>query len=92
MPQRIGQRLRTDDLQIAVELLKAPRAFGQLGDDQKRPFGPEDLQHGADIGKVLGFSSAMILGIPLGMAIAEWLNWRAIFLILALLSIGGVLD
>lgn len=90
MPQRIGQRLRTDDLQIAVELLKAPRAFGQLGDDQKRPFGPEDLQHGADIGKVLGFSSAMILGIPLGMAIAEWLNWRAIFLILALLSIGVV--
>ncbi|GBK60366.1 hypothetical protein PbDSM24746_03700 [Paenibacillus macerans] len=82
--------MRTDDLQIAVELLKAPRAFGQLGDDQKRPFGPEDLQHGADIGKVLGFSSAMILGIPLGMAIAEWLNWRAIFLILALLSIGVV--
>lgn len=37
---------------------------------------------------VLGFSSAMILGIPIGMAIAEWLNWRAIFLILALLSIG----
>ncbi|MED4954888.1 MFS transporter [Paenibacillus macerans] len=44
---------------------------------------------GSAIGTVvLGFSSAMILGIPLGMAIAEWLNWRAIFLILALLSIG----
>lgn len=37
---------------------------------------------------VLGFSSAMILGIPIGMAIAEWLNWQAIFLILALLSLG----
>ncbi|MEK5163413.1 MFS transporter [Paenibacillus sp. FSL R5-0527] len=48
---------------------------------------PEKI--GSAIGTVvLGFSSAMILGIPLGMAIAEWLNWRAIFLILALLSIG----
>ncbi|MCM3703902.1 MFS transporter [Paenibacillus macerans] len=44
---------------------------------------------GSAIGTVvLGFSSAMILGIPLGMAIAEWLNWRAIFLILALLSVA----
>jgi DHA1 family putative efflux transporter-like MFS transporter len=35
---------------------------------------------------VLGFSSAMILGVPIGIAITNWLNWQAIFLILAIVS------
>lgn len=47
---------------------------------------PEKL--GSSIGTVvLGFSSAMILGVPIGIAIAGWLNWQAIFLVLALLSL-----
>lgn len=36
---------------------------------------------------VLGFSSAMILGVPIGIAITNWLNWQAIFMILALFSL-----
>ncbi|AZN38781.1 MFS transporter [Paenibacillus albus] len=36
---------------------------------------------------VLGFSSAMILGVPVGIIISSWMNWRAIFLILSLLSL-----
>lgn len=36
---------------------------------------------------VLGFSSAMILGVPIGISITNWLNWQAIFLILALMSL-----
>ncbi|MEC0241063.1 MFS transporter [Paenibacillus dokdonensis] len=37
---------------------------------------------------VLGFSSAMILGVPIGIAITGWLGWQAIFIILGLLSLG----
>ncbi|WP_127485862.1 MFS transporter [Paenibacillus ehimensis] len=37
---------------------------------------------------VLGFSSAMILGVPIGIAITNWLNWQSIFLILGLFSLG----
>lgn len=36
---------------------------------------------------VLGFSSAMILGVPIGITITNWLNWQAIFLILGLISL-----
>ena len=36
---------------------------------------------------ILGFSSAMILGVPIGIAIADWINWRAIFILLAVLSV-----
>lgn len=36
---------------------------------------------------VLGFSSAMILGVPIGIAITNWFNWQAIFLILGLISL-----
>ncbi|QMV42024.1 MFS transporter [Cohnella cholangitidis] len=36
---------------------------------------------------VLGFSSAMILGVPIGIVITKWLNWHAIFMILGLLSL-----
>jgi DHA1 family putative efflux transporter-like MFS transporter len=36
---------------------------------------------------VLGFSSAMILGVPIGIAITNWLNWQAIFLMLGLFSV-----
>lgn len=47
---------------------------------------PEKI--GSAIGTVvLGFSSAMILGVPIGIAIANWLNWHAIFLLLAVLSL-----
>lgn len=35
---------------------------------------------------VFGFSGAMILGVPIGIAISHWLNWQAIFMILGLLS------
>ncbi|MEW9699519.1 MFS transporter [Paenibacillus sp. SI8] len=43
---------------------------------------------GSAIGTIiLGFSSAMILGVPIGIAITNWLNWQAIFLILGLLSL-----
>lgn len=36
---------------------------------------------------VLGFSSAMILGVPIGIAITKWLNWQSIFAILGVLSL-----
>ncbi|WP_199614590.1 MFS transporter [Paenibacillus alkalitolerans] len=47
---------------------------------------PEKI--GSAIGTViLGFSASLILGIPFGIAIANWLNWQAIFIILAILSL-----
>ncbi|MDQ0916708.1 MFS transporter [Paenibacillus sp. V4I5] len=36
---------------------------------------------------VLGFSSAMILGVPIGIAITNWWSWQAIFIILGLFSL-----
>lgn len=43
---------------------------------------------GASIGTiVLGFSSAMILGVPIGIVITKWLNWQSIFAILGVLSL-----
>ncbi|AWP26458.1 MFS transporter [Paenibacillus sp. Cedars] len=36
---------------------------------------------------VLGFSSAMVLGVPLGITITNMLNWQSIFLLLALLTL-----
>ncbi|MCR8636446.1 MFS transporter [Paenibacillus radicis (ex Xue et al. 2023)] len=36
---------------------------------------------------VLGFSSAMILGVPIGIAITSWMSWHAIFIILGLFSL-----
>ncbi|TNJ64173.1 MFS transporter [Paenibacillus hemerocallicola] len=36
---------------------------------------------------ILGFSSAMVLGVPIGIAVAGWLSWQAIFLILGLFSL-----
>lgn len=43
---------------------------------------------GRSIGTIiLGFSSAMILGVPLGIGIADWMNWQAIFMILGALSV-----
>lgn len=35
---------------------------------------------------ILGFSTALILGVPIGIAIADWLGWQAIFILLGLLS------
>lgn len=37
---------------------------------------------------VLGFSSAMVLGVPIGIAITNWLSWQAIFIILGILSLS----
>ncbi|GIP38214.1 purine efflux pump PbuE [Paenibacillus sp. J31TS4] len=43
---------------------------------------------GRSIGTIiLGFSSALILGVPLGIAIADWMNWQAVFLMLGGLSV-----
>ncbi|MGO4268426.1 MFS transporter [Paenibacillus sp. TAF58] len=36
---------------------------------------------------VLGFSSAMILGVPIGIAITNWWSWQAIFIILGIFSL-----
>ncbi|RJX38107.1 MFS transporter [Paenibacillus pinisoli] len=36
---------------------------------------------------ILGFSSAMILGVPIGIAIADWRGWQMIFVMLGLLSL-----
>ncbi|MFD0681243.1 MULTISPECIES: MFS transporter [unclassified Paenibacillus] len=36
---------------------------------------------------VLGFSSAMILGVPIGIAITSWMSWHAIFMVLGLFSL-----
>ncbi|MFB5761973.1 MFS transporter [Paenibacillus medicaginis] len=36
---------------------------------------------------ILGFSTAMILGVPAGITITEWLNWKSIFVLLGLLGI-----
>ncbi|MDD9268599.1 MFS transporter [Paenibacillus sp. GCM10023248] len=36
---------------------------------------------------VLGFSSAMILGVPISIAVTNWLNWQVIFLMLGLVSL-----
>lgn len=47
---------------------------------------PEQL--GRAIGTiVLGFSSAMVLGVPIGITIANALSWQSIFLLLAVLSL-----
>ncbi|HZG17818.1 MAG TPA: MFS transporter [Candidatus Bathyarchaeia archaeon] len=47
---------------------------------------------GSSIGTViLGFSTAMVLGVPIGIVITDWLNWSAIFMILGLLSFGVML-
>lgn len=47
---------------------------------------PEKI--GSAIGTiVLGFSSAMILGVPIGIVITKWLNWQSIFAILSVLSL-----
>lgn len=35
---------------------------------------------------ILGFSIALILGVPIGIAIADWISWQAIFALLGLLS------
>ncbi|MBU5443664.1 MFS transporter [Paenibacillus sp. MSJ-34] len=43
---------------------------------------------GSAIGTIVfGFSSALILGVPMGIAITNWLSWQAIFIILCLLSL-----
>ncbi|UUZ85740.1 MFS transporter [Paenibacillus sp. P26] len=36
---------------------------------------------------VLGFSTAMILGVPIGIVLSGWLGWQSIFLSLGLLSL-----
>ncbi|MFC5452439.1 MFS transporter [Paenibacillus aestuarii] len=36
---------------------------------------------------VLGFSSAMILGVPIGIALANWFHWQTMFLILGVLTL-----
>ncbi|OXM86985.1 MFS transporter [Paenibacillus rigui] len=36
---------------------------------------------------VLGFSTAMILGVPIGIAITNWMSWHAIFMILCMFSL-----
>lgn len=35
---------------------------------------------------IMGFSTALILGVPIGIAISDWLGWQAIFALLGLLS------
>jgi DHA1 family putative efflux transporter-like MFS transporter len=34
----------------------------------------------------LGFGTALVLGVPLGAVLSEWLGWRSIFVVLAILS------
>jgi DHA1 family putative efflux transporter-like MFS transporter len=47
---------------------------------------PEKM--GSAIGTlILGFSAAMVLGIPLGIAISSWMKWELIFLLLAILGV-----
>ncbi|BBI34237.1 MFS transporter [Cohnella abietis] len=46
---------------------------------------PEKL--GGAIGTIiLGFSTAMLLGVPIGITITKWLHWQSIFLILGIIS------
>lgn len=40
---------------------------------------PADKMGGAIGTVILGFSSAMVLGVPIGIAIVSWLGWQAIF-------------
>lgn len=35
---------------------------------------------------ILGFSTALILGVPIGIAVTDWFGWQAIFTLLGLLS------
>ncbi|RIX53925.1 MFS transporter [Paenibacillus nanensis] len=35
---------------------------------------------------IMGFSTALILGVPIGIAVTDWLGWQAIFAMLGLLS------
>ncbi|WP_282940622.1 MFS transporter [Paenibacillus sp. RC67] len=43
---------------------------------------------GSAIGMIaLGISSAMVLGVPIGVMIAEWWSWQAIFAVLAVVSL-----
>ncbi|MDQ6418437.1 MFS transporter [Paenibacillus sp. LHD-117] len=47
---------------------------------------PEKI--GSTIGTIiLGFSCAIVLGVPIGITITNWMNWHLIFIILAFLSI-----
>ncbi|MCR8643766.1 MFS transporter [Paenibacillus sp. N1-5-1-14] len=36
---------------------------------------------------VLGFSTSMIFGVPIGIMITNWLNWQAIFMILSVATL-----
>jgi len=36
---------------------------------------------------VLGFSSAMILGVPIGIAVSNWFEWQTIFILLGIFSL-----
>ncbi|MFD0694436.1 MFS transporter [Paenibacillus sp. GCM10027628] len=36
---------------------------------------------------ILGFSSAMVLGVPIGIALTHWFNWQIIFILLAMISL-----
>lgn len=43
---------------------------------------------GSAVGMIaLGFSLAMALGVPIGVAVAEWWSWRGIFALLTVLSL-----
>ncbi|WP_020616202.1 MFS transporter [Paenibacillus daejeonensis] len=50
---------------------------------------PERLGHAVSM-LILGFSSAMVIGIPIGIFIADWLSWREIFLFLCVSSAGTI--
>lgn len=40
---------------------------------------------------IVGFSGAMVLGIPMGTALAHWLNWHDIFIVIGLATLLIVL-
>ncbi|CAG7617858.1 Purine efflux pump PbuE [Paenibacillus allorhizosphaerae] len=48
---------------------------------------PADKIGGAIGTVILGFSCAMVLGVPLGIAITQWFHWQVIFMMLAIFSL-----
>jgi DHA1 family putative efflux transporter-like MFS transporter len=49
---------------------------------------PPDKLGGAISTIILGFSVAMIIGVPIGIILSDWMNWHAIFAILGLLTLA----
>ncbi|AZR93294.1 MFS transporter [Bordetella trematum] len=52
---------------------------------------PEGKKAGAIAMVVMGFSAALVIGVPLGRVVAAWMNWRLVFAGLGLLTLAALI-